>query len=129
MISNALASALAGVLGSGTVDARPHSCASVRTLPVHVVAVVPPTAMSTALPTAPSTAVALGALSGLAAAQGTGVPFTGPARRFRDLAAPTGTGVPAGLRAQIRYESDPRITTNPNGISTLGIHYPGRPTS
>ena len=128
MISNALASAPAGVLGSGTVDARPHSCASVRTLPVHVVAVVPPTAMSTA----PSTAiasVALGALSGLAAAQGTGVPFTGPARRFRDLAAPTGTGVPARLQAQIRYESDPRITTTHNGISTLGIHCPGRPTS
>jgi hypothetical protein len=77
LIDSMFASAPAGVLGSGSVDARPYACAAVRPSLVPVAGV-------------------------LAAAEGTRVPFAGTdRRRGTDLA---GTGVLAALPAMKQHD-------------------------
>ncbi len=95
MISTMLAFTPAGVLGSGSADARPYARVAVRP------SLLPP----------------------FAAAQGTGLPAAGVARRRNATTA--GTGFPAAL--PISKQHDP--ITQHDGTTPLGIHPPGRPKS
>jgi hypothetical protein len=102
MSSTSFAFAPAGVLGSGSVDVRPYSCAAV--------------------PSAP-----LGAPVGVAAVvKGSGLPVSAPATgmpaRFRGWATEA-TGAPA---FDVRQHDD--LITQNDG-TTLGNHSPGRPKS
>jgi hypothetical protein len=107
MLSSVYATVPAGVLGSGSVVARPHACAAVRPALLGTVAGVGGTGVSTT------------GLPAAAAARPAGM-----APRFRGW-APQGTDLPTAL--PIRTQSDP-ITQN-DGTTPLGDHSSGRPLS
>jgi hypothetical protein len=101
MLSMPFASAPAGVLGMGGVDARPHARAAVRSW----------------LPAAGS------------AVRGTGAPLAGLTRRRGTALMGTalmGIGCPAAL---LLVEQQIAFITQNDGITPLGIHSPGRSTS
>ena len=99
MLSSTYAFAPAGVLGSGSVAVRPHTCAVVRPSLVPTVAV----------------------------AEGTRVPVAGMARRRGEWAlAGVGAAID-GTDLLFTNQHDP-ITTN-DGTTPLGIHPRGRSTS
>jgi hypothetical protein len=108
MLTNTYAFAPAGVLGSGSADARPHACTAVRPALLGVVARVQGTAVPAALP-----AAALPATAWKAA----GMQLVAVAPRVR----------PAAIDAFVRPQTDP-ITQN-DGTTPLGIHPRGRSTS
>jgi hypothetical protein len=99
MLSTTFAFAPAGVLGSGSADARPYACAAVRPSLVAPVAV----------------------------AEGTRVPVAGMARRRAEEAL-AGFGAPINTTdLPITKQHDP-INQN-DGTTPLGIHPRGRSTS
>jgi hypothetical protein len=113
MLTNTYAFAPAGVLGSGSADARPHACTAVRPALLGVVARVQGTAVPAALPAAALPATALPATAWKAV----GMQLVAVAPRVR----------PAAIDAFVRPQTDP-ITQN-DGTTPLGIHPRGRSTS
>jgi hypothetical protein len=116
MLSMPFASAPAGVLGMGGVDARPHARAAVRSW----------------LPAAGSAVCGTGApLAGLTRRRGTalmGTALMGTALMGTALmgTALMGIGCPAALPL---VEQQIAFITQNDGITPLGIHSPGRSTS
>jgi hypothetical protein len=99
MTSTLFAFAPAGVLGSGSADARPYACTAVRPSLLPPVGVV----------------------------EGTGVPFAATARR-RGAELVTGVGIAVqATTLPVASMQDP-ISKN-DGTTPLGIHPRGRSTS